>query len=129
MIRALALILVLVPKTAWAEICAIMRPSWDGGEVSAIQEALYLAGTVPALVLILLSALALRFRSQWGGLTVIVLWTVYITFVIRSDPDGMDLARAEGCVGSPALFITLVAAICVATVVYTLPRPKRADPD
>ena len=118
----------LAPIPAFADICAQMRPGWDGTPVSAVQEALFLGGTVPALALILGSALVIRFRSQWGGLITIVLWTVLITYIIRSDPDGIDaLARQEGCVGSPALFIAAVVAICVAIVLTTLPRPKRPD--
>jgi hypothetical protein len=31
---------------------------------------------------------------------------------------------AEGCVGSPALFIGIIAAICVGTIFYTAPPIK-----
>ncbi|MEL7116231.1 MAG: hypothetical protein AAGP08_11685 [Pseudomonadota bacterium] len=125
----MALALYVLPSSAWAEVCAQIRPAWDGAPVTALQEALYLAGTAPVLVLVIASALVIRLRNQWGGLAVIVLWTVLITFIIRSDPSSIEAqASAEGCIGSPALFITAVAAICVAIVLRTLPlRPKTGD--
>ena len=36
-------------------------------------------------------------------------------------------AVKEGCIGSPTLFIGVVAAICVAMILYTAPRAERAD--
>ncbi|PTX54879.1 hypothetical protein C8N43_3702 [Litoreibacter ponti] len=111
---------------AWAEVCDKARPSWDGAPVSALQEAVFLFSTVPALILVMASALVLRFRSQWGGLVVVLLWTGLVTMLTMVDPSGLDeLAVTEGCVGSPALFISVVAAICVAIVLYTLPRETR----
>lgn len=96
--------------------------------MSAAQEALFLAGTLPVLILIFASALAVRVRNPWGGLIVVVLWTVFITLLItETDTNLRTATRAEGCVGSPALFICGVAAICVGIILYTLPRPKRPD--
>ena len=119
-------ILALIPGAALAEVCDKARPGWDGGPVSALQEAIFLFSTVPALVLIVATALAFRFRSAWGGLVVVVLWTVLVSMRTMFDPSGLNsLALAEGCVGSPALFIGIVAAICVAIVLYTLPRETR----
>ena len=68
------------------------------------------------------SAFAIRFRSQWGGLTVVVLWTIYASVMIM--PNAMNLraqALAEGCVGSSTLFISIVTAICIAMILYTAP--------
>ncbi|MDJ0826489.1 MAG: hypothetical protein QNJ16_13380 [Rhodobacter sp.] len=122
------LILAALPTQAVAEACATVRPDWDGSPMSTLSEALFLVTTVPVLVLLLATLAALRFRSQWGGLAVVVLWTALVTFLTMVDPSGLQAAsRAEGCVGSPALFIAAVAAICVATVLYTAPLPKRTD--
>ena len=49
-----------------------------------------------------------------------------ITFGNNSDPMRQS-ALSEGCIGSPALFIALVAAISVATIIYTSPRSARDD--
>lgn len=122
----------LMPTAAWAEVCDKERPSWDGEPVNAVQEALFLFSTPAALVLILASMLAIRFRHQWGGLIVVLLWTLMVSLVSMADPTGTaDLARAEGCTGSPALFIAAVAAICVAMILYTAPikRPENQDGD
>lgn len=111
---------------AFAEVCDKARPNWDGTPVSSFQEAIFLFSTIPSLSLVLATAIALRYRSQWGGLAVVVLWTILITMVTATDPTGAgEFAVREGCVGSPALFIAIVTAICVAVVLYTLPRKTR----
>ncbi len=121
---------VLLPAPAFAEVCDKMRPAWDGLPVSAWQEALFLFTTVPSLVLLLATALAVRFRHQWGALIVVVLWTILITMVTMADPTGLqDIAKNEGCVGQPTLFIALVAAICGAMILYTAPRKAKPDGD
>ncbi|MEP4197146.1 MAG: hypothetical protein ABJL99_16090 [Aliishimia sp.] len=118
----------LTPSALWAEVCDKARPAWDGNTVSAWQEAVFLFSTLPALVLIVASMLAIRFRHQWGALVVVVLWTLLVTMVSMADPTGIQkLAAAEGCVGSPALFIGVVAAICGGMILYTVPRAKRLE--
>ncbi len=116
---------VLVPGAAFAEVCDKLRPDWSGGPVSAFQELFNLAATPPALLLLVVSALVIRFRHQWGALAVVVLWTVYASALTMFDPTGLRApALVEGCVGSPALFIVTVAAICVGLILYTSPKPK-----
>jgi len=118
--------LIACTSPALAEVCDKARPSWDGQPVSTFQEAIFLFSTFPSLILLVATAAALRFRSQWGGLAVVVLWTMLITVFTATDPTGTgEFALSEGCVGSPALFIVAVAAICVGTVLYTLPRKTR----
>jgi len=125
---AFGLLAATLPATAWAEVCDKARPAWDGTPVSAWQETIFLLSTIPALVLIVASLLAIRFRHQWGALVVVVLWTILVTMISMADPTGLQKrAAAEGCVGSPALFIGLVAAICVGMILYTAPRPSRPD--
>jgi hypothetical protein len=120
------LILALLPGPALADVCASVRPNWIPGTPStALTEAIALFGTVPSLGLILLTALALRFRSQWGGLTVVVLWAGWTSLVALTGDAMMAQARLEGCVGSPVLFLSGVAAICAGTVLYTLPKSTR----
>jgi len=112
------------PTPALADACAQVRPRWQPGtEVTLLSETLALATTPVSLALILASVICLRFRLQWATLGVVVAWTAWVS-VLAFLPPGETRARAiaEGCVGSPALFIGLVAAICVAMILYTSPR-------
>ena len=123
------LILSMVPTGAFAEVCDKVRPTWTPGtEATAFGELIALMGTPPSLVLLVASALAVRFRHQWGALIVVLLWTAWVSVVTFYGADGeiQKLAVAEGCVGSPTLFIAAVAAICVAMILYTAPL-KRAS--
>ncbi|MGV6812985.1 MAG: hypothetical protein ACWA47_12105 [Brevirhabdus sp.] len=123
--RLIAAAAAIAPAPAWAQVCTTIRPSWDGTPVSALDEAINLLASPPALVLLLLTALAARFRHQWGALIVVLLWTGYATLLTMIDPGGTrTAAMAEGCIGTPTLFIAAVAAISVATIIYTAPRPK-----
>ena len=125
------LILALLPGTAWAEVCDKVRPFWTPGTpATAVDEALHLAASPLTLVLLVGTALAVRFRSAWGGLAVVCCWSALvglIAFVPGFFSSGVhQLGVQEGCIGSPALFIGVVAAICVATILYT--APNRRDP-
>lgn len=112
-----------MPSAAWAEVCDKARPDWDGAAVSALHEALTLFMTPIGVLILAFTIVSLRFRSQWMGLLAVLSWTGYITLVTMADPTGLRAdAMAEGCIGSPALFIAIVAAICGATVLYTMPR-------
>lgn len=122
------LILACLPGAAWAEVCDKERPNWDGVDVTALQEAATLFVTPFGLLLLGFTIVALRFRNQWMGLVAVLGWTGFITLITMADPTGLrDLARAEGCIGAPTLFIVAVAAICVGTVLYTMPRSGGAD--
>ncbi len=118
-----------LPGTAMAGVCDKVRPLWDGSAPATLwDEFIGLAGTPVSLALILGSALAFRFRSQWGGLAVVVGWTIWVSVIAFYGGDDAITAQAvaEGCIGSPALFIGAVAAICVAMIIYTTPRQDRA---
>ena len=117
----------LLPGAAVAEVCDKVRPLWaPGAPATAWDEFLGLIATPPSLVLLVLSALAVRFRHQWGALVVVVLWSAWVSLVALSAPDEIRAAAiAEGCIGSPVLFIGVVAAICVAMILYTTPRQGR----
>ena len=127
--RAALSLLLLLPSAAWAEVCDKARPGWDGTQATALGEAISLFTSPAGLVLLLLSTIALRFRHQWLGLAVVILWTVFITMVTMADPTGIRAdAMIEGCIGQPTLFIALSAAICVAIVLWTKPRTPEDTP-
>lgn len=120
--------LTLLPGTARAEVCEAVRPGWDGIPITAAQEAMALMFSPLGLLLLALSLIVLRFRLQWLGMGTILGWTGFVALVTLTDPTGTrGPAIAEGCIGSPTLFIALSAAICVAIVFLTKPRPT-ADP-
>jgi hypothetical protein len=122
--RKFALYLFLLPTPALAEVCDKVRPLWTPEtEPTVWGEMIALMGTPPSLILILLSALALRFRHEWGALIVVVLWTAWASIVVfvGADDDIQLMALQEGCIGSPSLFIAAVAAISVAMIVYVAP--------
>ncbi len=115
------------PSVAFAEVCDKERPLWDGTPVNAVQEALFLTASLPSLVLILVTALALRFRNRWAGLAAVCGWSAMVYLLtFGGDPTGIgQLAAKEGCVGSPTLFIAVVFTICVGTILYTAPAERR----
>lgn len=112
---------------AFAEVCDKLRPLWmPGTPTSAWDEMINLFASPPALILLFASILAVRFRSKWSALAATALWTVLVTRVVSWDPTSVtSLALAEGCVGPPTLFITAVAAICVAMILYTAPNRRK----
>lgn len=128
-----AMLAVLLPGPALAGACASLRPGWSAGtQATGWTEMLHCFSSLPALVLLIATALAIRFRSQWGGLIVTVLWSLLVFLVVRDrfgdDPTGLrQSAFAEGCLGSPTLFIAAVTAICVATILYTAPSGRQTS--
>jgi len=116
----------LCPAPAWAEVCAAQRPNWDGTTVTAWGEFLYLLQTPIVLILIIATALAVRFRSEWGGLVVVVGWSLS-TFLATGWGDANALRTAaisEGCVGNATLFIVVAALVCIGVVLYTAPLKR-----
>lgn len=123
------LLLLCCPAQLWAEVCDKERPLWTPGTpATALDEAMHLFANPLSLLLLLGTALAIRFRSQWGGLAVVVGWVGLMSLVsfVEVSPDITRLAINEGCIGSPILFMAAVAAICVGTILYTAPLPKRS---
>lgn len=120
--------LALLPGAARAEVCDKERPNWDGIPENGIGEAIALFSTGPSLILLLCSALVIRQCHAWGALGVAVLWTAFASVLAFVSPDDIKLqAIAEGCIGSPTLFIGVVTAICVGMILYTAPRSERTD--
>ncbi len=123
----LGALFLLHPTAALAEVCEKIRPNWEPGTpATALGEALYLFTTLPAIILLIASVLAVLKRSQWGTLGLVVLWTGLVSIVTFVDDPFVDAqALAEGCVGAPSLFIGAVAAICIAMILFTMPRDTR----
>lgn len=106
-----------------------MRPGWDGTPVTPFDEFLFLLQSPMVLILIFASALAVRFRSEWGGVAVVVGWSLATFFVTGWSGTGgtMDAALQEGCVGSASIFITVAVAVGIGVVLYTAPRRARKE--
>lgn len=115
------LIAALLPAPALAgEACDAFRPGWDGAPVGPWQEAVWLFGAPAALVLLVATMLVLRLRSAWGAVAICVAWSVLVSLQTNFAPaDGLRrAAAAEGCVGSPTVFIIAVVVLCGATVLH-----------
>ncbi len=116
-----------------ANACETERPYWTpGAPATVLDELIHLAMSPLTIGLAILTVLAVRFRSKWGGLIVCLMWSFLASILAFGwVPAGRAELRAaaitEGCIGSPALFIGLVAAICVAMILFTTP-PERRDP-
>ncbi|MBS0126378.1 hypothetical protein [Thetidibacter halocola] len=127
-VAALALCIAL-PGPALAATCDTLRPLWDptGGPANALDEALHMAASPVSLVLLLVTALAVRLRNQWVGLAAVCGWSILASLRVFAPGGGetTQMAATEGCIASPALFIAVVAAICVATILYTAPSQGR----
>lgn len=122
-----AALLAACPGLGAADTCASLRPGWDGQPVTAVDEAITLMQTPLALCLLALSAVVIRFRHEKGGLAVVVGWslaTYLVTGWGQADPE-RGAGLAEGCIGSPAVFIAVAAALSVGVVLYTAPLPRR----
>ncbi|MGJ8586773.1 MAG: hypothetical protein ACSHXW_01350 [Yoonia sp.] len=116
----------LTPLPAWAEVCSLQRPNWDGVPVTALGEFLFLLQTPIVLILIIATALAVRFRSEWGGLAVVVGWSLS-TFLATgwgSNGEARALAINEGCIGNSTLFVLFAALVCIGVVLYTAPLKR-----
>lgn len=106
-------------------VCSNLRPDWDGTPVSMLSETGALLASPISLLLMIATLGALRYKSQWGSVAIAVGWSVYTAFLTTLDPgDQLANARIEGCLGSPSLFITLVAAICIGMILFTAPKER-----
>lgn len=124
-----SLIFAILPGSAWAQSCADQRPNWvPGTDVTAVSEAIALLSSPFSLVLIIATVLCFRFQSQWGSVIVVVLWTALISLITFGDAGGRAAGIAEGCIGSPSLFIAIIAAMSVGLILYTAPRADKDDP-
>ena len=116
----------LLPAPAWAQVCEELRPGWDGTPVSAWSEALLLFTSPAALILLAGSLVAVRTKSQWGTLAACVGWSALVSVYAFLD-GGRTEAMAQGCIGSPVVFIATAAALCVAMILYIGVPAKKED--
>lgn len=119
--RRLIALALLMPSTAWAEVCDKERPNWvPGTDATAFTEMIAMLGTPPSLILLVATAVAVRFRSAWGALIVVLGWTAWTSAIVFLPHDPVRAAAVkEGCIGNPSLFIAFVATISVAMIIYT----------
>lgn len=107
-----------LPSTALAEVCDKVRPLWGGGDVGLLGEMLANLLSVPGLVVVAAVALAFWSRSRWLLVLLSLLPIAFATLIhIGTDNEIHALARQEGCVGPPALTLTLFVLIGVAMLV------------
>jgi len=107
----------LFPQTALAQICDqidVHTTIWS--------ETLALAMSPLCLLLLAGTLLAVRFKSKWGGAVLVLGWAALVTQVSMFPGSVIAAGRQEGCLGSPALFIALVGALCVGMILYTAPN-------
>lgn len=114
-----AILGVLLPTYAVAEVCDKIRPNWDptSGSVTAWGEATFFFQSPLGIVCLGAFALAvLTFKSTWAlasavgsaGLGLLI----YINGTL-DDPNGFSQQSvAEGCVGEPTLAVAICATIC-----------------
>ena len=124
----LSAVLAALPVSAAAQdVCTTHRPNWDGMPVSALSEAILIFGSPAALILLLASVAVARFKWNWGALVVCVGWSALVSAFTFFDPTGGQraAAAAEGCIGSPALFIAGAFAICIGLILYVGPPEKK----
>lgn len=116
----------LCPAPLWADACSVLRPGWDGTPVTAWGEFLFLLQTPVVLLLVIATALAVRFRSEWGGLAVVVGWSLSTFLATGWGGDGTTRPAAmnEGCIGNATLFIVVAAIVCIGVVLYTAPLKR-----
>lgn len=114
------------PTYGFADACQIERPHWDGVPVSMIQEFLILMQTPIVWVLIIATAIVIKLRHEWGGLIVVIGWSLSTYLAI--DWAGTDPNKAAaintGCIGNPSLYIIVAVATCIGVVLYTAPLKR-----
>jgi hypothetical protein len=116
----LTLLTMFTPHVALAQACDKIRPGWDGAPASAVTEALTLLFSPLGLLLLTISLIAARLRKKWLSLIAVVGWTGFVSLTTMLDPYGLRLAAlAEGCIGSPTLFILIATGISTALILYT----------
>lgn len=133
-LRAAIAFLIFLSGMAQAEVCDTMRSHLDlasGARANLWTELIALSLNPVTLVLLALSIFVTWKRHANGALAVVLGWSMLVSMIVfwgDDDASGLqEMARAEGCIGSPALFIALVIAICAAMIFYT--APNRARPE
>jgi hypothetical protein len=126
--------LLVSPTALFAEVCDKERPLWNGGPVSAWQEAIgYLTSPIGWLLLAV-CALALLFRRRWlwaicGIVAALIGWAaVKLPHLDDISVNFYELMQQEGCLGPPHLSIAICAAISVSSF-YTAFKRRKTQKD
>jgi hypothetical protein len=117
-LRRQLILLLASASPALAEVCDKTRPRWAAadGPVSAPGELLVFATTPAALLLLAALAAGWYFRQQ---LLLSATMLACLVFIIPQkwpvNPDLLNAARGEGCIGPPTLVIGFLGLIwCLA---------------
>jgi hypothetical protein len=126
-VRRQLILLLATASPALAEVCDKTRPGWAAanGPVSAPGELLVFATTPAALLLVLALSAGWYFRQQ---LLLSAVMLAALVFIIPQrwpvNPDLLNAARTEGCVGPPTLVIGFLALIWCGAVAGLIVRRK-----
>ena len=118
--RRLTAALALLPVPALADVCAGLRDGWTAGDspVSAWGEAVYILTSPPAIVALVLLAVALWKPRPW--LSVFLSFPAFALAALilfsRQAPTAAQ-AQAEGCIGTPYLALVLLAVLSALAII------------
>ena len=123
--QRLWLCIMLLPTTAFAEVCDKERPLWDGTPTTAWSEAIILLTSPSQIILLAATMLAIWYGWRIACLILALIWVAFIPMMLTRDLDDMTWeASREGCIGSPILFMGLCSAISVLSFYAAMRRPK-----
>lgn len=132
--RALALVFILMPGAALAQVCDAIRPGWtpQTGAMGALEElasAMLSPFGLGALALTLAGLLLGRVSSRICAALLILLglsrlpW--FLGLLLGDDAGLLAAARAEGCLG-PAWPVTALLLACAGLVIARNARRRAA---
>lgn len=117
--RRLTAALSLLPAPALADACTGLRDGWVAGDspVSALAEAVYILISPPAIVALVLLAVALWKPRPWLSVLLAFPAMAFAALILfaRQAPTAMQ-AQAQGCIGSPYLalaFLVVLSAVVI----------------
>ena len=131
MYRAVA-VFAFFPTAAFAEVCDKERPNWNSGPTGLVSEA-WAFLTLPFFMWFLIpsTAVCLLLKNKIGCILMATIWAAvgfYVAINAITDPTTVhEAAVREGCIAPPHLFITLCAAISIATLYTALRQRKGAS--
>lgn len=119
----------LLPTSAWAEVCDKERPLWDGRPTTGWSEAIILL-TSPSQIILLAATILAIWYGWWIACFILApIWVAFIPMMLTRDLDDMIWeASREGCIGSPILFMGLCGAISMASF-YAAFKPRKTKKD
>lgn len=112
--------LTLLPAPAFADVCQGLRSGWTAGDgaVSALGEAVYILTSPPAIVALVLLAVALWKPRPWLSVMLAFPAMAFAALILFSrQAETAAQAQAQGCIGSPYLALSLLAGLSAAAVI------------